>query len=244
MNRDLDLRWQGLRNPTGKTWLSVAWHVSSSRAGGPGSSDCPPQRVSNGYANCCYAIFAWPLGFRVVPPMGTGRNGLSHSARETREPADPTAANTPWPLADVEPRAAEPGKLPWRALGTAAGALLTALVVNPLALTHPETGALGTLLGPGLAEAVGWSVTAGMALLFLATLVAAVVAMLPAADRTSLVLKPGGRLGNGPYRSYGCAPSPGLVEGIVASVETAGLAGVTSIRDGTPRRTSNCVCCR
>jgi len=138
-----------------------------------------------------------------------------------KEVTDPAAANTAWALADDEPRPVEPGKLPWRTLGVAAAALLAALVVHPLALTHPEQGPLGRLLGPGLAEAVGWSLAAAMALLFLATLVAAVVAMLPAADKTALVLKPGGRLGNGPYRSYDCTPSPGLVEGIVASVETA-----------------------
>jgi hypothetical protein len=35
------------------------------------------------------------------------------------------------------------------------------------------------------------------------------------------MLKPGDRLGNGPYRSYDCSPTAGLVEGIAASVETA-----------------------
>jgi hypothetical protein len=41
------------------------------------------------------------------------------------------------------------------------------------------------------------------------------------------VLPPGARLGNGPYRSYDCRPTTALLEGVVASVETAadGLSG-------------------
>jgi serine/threonine protein phosphatase PrpC len=138
-----------------------------------------------------------------------------------KEVTDPTAANTPWPLADDEPQAREPGKLPWRTLSVAGGALLAALIVHPFALTHPETGLLGRLLGHGLAEAVGWSATVGMLLLFIAALVAAIVGAMPPAGRDAPLLKPGDRLGGGPYRSYGCSPSSALVEGITASVETA-----------------------
>ena len=134
---------------------------------------------------------------------------------------DPTAANTPWLLADDEPSTREPAKLPWRTLAVAGGALLAALVVHPLALTHPETGLIGKLLGPGLAEAVGWSATVGMILLFLAALVAALVGILAPTSRAAPMLKPGDRLGKGPYRSYDCSPTAGLVEGIAASVETA-----------------------
>lgn len=99
--------------------------------------------------------------------------------------------------------------------------LLAALIVHPLALTHPATGLIGKLLGPGLAEAVGWSATVGMALLCVAALVAALVGSIAPQGGAMPTLKPGGRLGNGPYRSYVCSPTPGLVEGIVASVETA-----------------------
>jgi protein phosphatase len=139
----------------------------------------------------------------------------------SKEVTDPAAANTPWPLADDEPRAREPGRLPWQTLAVAGAALFAALIVHPFALTHPETGLLGRLLGPGLAEAVGWSATGGMVLLFLAALVAAIVAAMPPAGGAAPVLKPGGRLGGGPYRSYDCTLTPALVEGIAASVETA-----------------------
>ena len=134
---------------------------------------------------------------------------------------DPATANTPWPLADDEPPNREPAPLPWRTLAIAGAALLGALIIHPLALTHPETGLLGRLLGPGLAEAVGWSVTAGMGLLFVGALVAALVGSMTPPGGTTPTLKPGGRLGNGPYRSYDCTPTPELVEGITASVETA-----------------------
>lgn len=134
---------------------------------------------------------------------------------------DPAAATTPWNLADDDPHARPPAKLPVRTLAVAAGALLAALVVNPLALTNPTTGPIGRLLEPGLAEAVGWSATAGMVLLFLSALVAALVGILAPPATAAPVLKPGGRLGNGPYRSYPCIATAGLVEGIAASVETA-----------------------
>lgn len=134
---------------------------------------------------------------------------------------DPATANTPWPLADDDPQPYDSGKLPWRTLAVAGGALLAALIVNPLALTHPTTGPLGTLLGPGLAEAVGWSATGGMILLCLAALVAALVGSLTPAGGATPTLKPGGRLGSGPYRSYDCTPTADLVEGIAASIETA-----------------------
>lgn len=139
----------------------------------------------------------------------------------SKEVTDTAAANTPWPLADDEPRAREFARLPWQTLAVAGAALFAALVAHPFALTHPETGLIGRLLGPGLAEAVGWSATAGMVLLFLAALVAAIVAAMPPSGGATPVLKPGGRLGGGPYRSYDCKLTPPLVEGIVASVETA-----------------------
>ena len=60
-----------------------------------------------------------------------------------------------------------------------------------------------------------------MILLFLAALVAALVGILAPTSRAAPMLKPGDRLGNGPYRSYDCSPTAGLVEGIAASVETA-----------------------
>jgi hypothetical protein len=44
---------------------------------------------------------------------------------------------------------------------------------------------------------------------------------MPPAGGAAPVLKPGGRLGGGPYRSYDCTLTPALVEGIAASVETA-----------------------
>ena len=134
---------------------------------------------------------------------------------------DPAAANTPWPLGEDEAPLREPGKLPWRTLAVAGLALLAALIIHPLALTHPETGLLGRLLGPGLAEAVGWSAAAGMGLLCVGAFVAALVGSFAPPGGTAFTLKPGGRLGNAPYRSYDCSLTPGLIEGIAASVETA-----------------------
>lgn len=136
---------------------------------------------------------------------------------------DPALANSPWPLTTGENRTSErpPQPVPWLPLAVAGGALLAALVVNPLALTNPETGPLGRLLGPGLAEAVGWAATGGMALLCLAASVVALMNLTTSAGGEQRVLPAGAALGSGPYRSYDCTPSTELVEGIVSSVETA-----------------------
>ncbi len=136
---------------------------------------------------------------------------------------DPALANSPWPLTAGENRASErPDQpVPWLPLAVAGGALLAALVINPLALTNPNTGPLGQLLGSGLAEAVGWAATGGMALLCLAATVVSLMALMAPAGGEQRVLPAGASLGGGPYRSYDCTPSTELVEGIVSSVETA-----------------------
>lgn len=139
------------------------------------------------------------------------------------EATDPGLVKTPWPLTDGEGRtaaeAAQP--IPWKPLVMAAAALLAALVVHPQALTHPEEGPLGRLLGPGLAEAVGWALTGGMLLLFLGAIVTAAMGFMLPAGGEERALPAGALLGKGPYRSYDCTPSTELLEGVVASVETA-----------------------
>ena len=84
-----------------------------------------------------------------------------------------------------------------------------------------EIGLVGRLLPPGLAVPIGWTLTAVMGLLFVAGLVASIMAFLPASGGETRVLRAGARLGKGPHRTFSCALTPPLIEGIVTSVETA-----------------------
>lgn len=127
-----------------------------------------------------------------------------------------------WPLTEAaEPETTQ--SVPMAPLAVAAGGLLGALILNPAALLGPD--GLGGMLGD-LAAPLGWTLTAFMVLLFVAGSVAALVMMLGPASGEMLVLRPGAMLGKGPYRSYTCTLSGSLLEGIIASVETAadGLA--------------------
>jgi len=133
---------------------------------------------------------------------------------------DASAGGQPWPLTDDQERGRSPQPVPWRFLAVAAAALMAGLMFNPLALMKAD-GPLGGLLGGPLAEAVGWTLTVGASLLFLGASTAAFVAFLGPGGPERRVLRVGERLGSGPYRSYPCAASPDLVEGIAASVEAA-----------------------
>ena len=63
---------------------------------------------------------------------------------------------------------------------------------------------------------------------FLGSLLAAFLGFLAPTGGDARVLLPGGKLGKGPYRTYDCTPTAGLVERLAATVETAaaGLADV------------------
>jgi len=79
---------------------------------------------------------------------------------------------------------------------------------------------LGGLLGD-FAWPLGMALAGISFLLFVAGTVASIVALIPPTSDEAMVLRPGARLGKGPYRSYDCTLSQSLVEGIVASVESA-----------------------
>jgi protein phosphatase len=136
-------------------------------------------------------------------------------------PKEQTAASanaTPWPLTEGKATVANP-PLPLGTLSVAAGGLLGALIVNPYAMLASD-GPLGAMLGD-LAWPLGLALTGLAILLFMAGTVASIITMLPPTGDDALVLRPGARLGKGPYRSYDCSLSKAIVEGIVASVETA-----------------------
>ena len=125
----------------------------------------------------------------------------------SRDGADTTA----WPLSEEVPAAADRRPVPWGLLATAAASLLVALVAF---------GAKASL-GEGLAQAVAFAVSVVMGLVFLGSLLAAFLGSIAPAGDDVRVLRPGAKLGSGPYRTYGCAASAQLLEGIITSVESA-----------------------
>jgi len=134
-----------------------------------------------------------------------------------KEATDPTASNVAWTLVEEEGRGNPEQRLPLLPLAVAATGLLGALLsfgllVQPGSHDKPD---------PDLSHAIGLALTGVMGLLCLAGLVAAVVAVLAPPDKRTRVLRPGALLGKGPYRTADGTPSAGILEGIVASVETA-----------------------
>jgi protein phosphatase len=125
----------------------------------------------------------------------------------SRDGADTTA----WPLSEETPAAADRRPVPGGLLATAAASLLVALVAF---------GAKASL-GEGLAQAIAFALSVVMGLVFLGSLLAAFLGSIAPAGGDVRVLRPGAKLGSGPYRTYGCAASAQLLEGIIASVESA-----------------------
>ena len=72
-----------------------------------------------------------------------------------------------------------------------------------------------------LTQALAFAVSVVMGLVFLGSLLAAFLGSIAPAGDEVRVLRPGAKLGSGPYRTYGCAASAQLLEGIIASVESA-----------------------
>ena len=103
----------------------------------------------------------------------------------------------------------------------AAGSLLGAL------LCYPGGDLMQTAVGADWAPTIGWPCVGLFALMCIGSLLAAVLGFLVPGGVGGRVLRPGQALGKGPYRSYDCRPTPRLVEGIAASIESAadGLGG-------------------
>jgi len=133
---------------------------------------------------------------------------------------DPNAK--PWLLTGPDTGGRDPAKpIPVRMLILAAVGLFGALIFNPWGseLMGAE-GPFASILGEAR-EAVGFALTGLMGLLAVAGIMGTVLALLGPEGKRIRTLAVGQKLGKGPYREYGCEPSAELVEGIVASVESA-----------------------
>lgn len=123
----------------------------------------------------------------------------------------------PWPLTEDAPATADRRPIPWGLLGVAAASLLVALV----GYGGLTTAGAKTSFGESLANALAFAILVAMGLLFLGSLLAAFLGSIAPEGDGVRVLRPGAKLGGGPYRTYGCAASAQLLEGIIASVESA-----------------------
>ena len=129
-----------------------------------------------------------------------------------------SSSDEPWPLSDEPVASKGATNVPWKWLAISGASLFVALLLVP---NSDVIGWIKGMAGKDAAEAIS---TIGCGAALLAAMASALFALLgflipPAADGRVLPL--GRQLGKGPYRSYSCAPSEPLLEGILGSIEAA-----------------------
>lgn len=142
-----------------------------------------------------------------------------------KEASRTSRGEPPWPMAEPKIPATGQSQVPWKPLAIAGIGLLGALFCAGML-----AGGVGEREGadaPSVTRAVTVGMAIAMSLVFVGGLVTAILGRVSAAGDGPEDLPAGARLGNGPYRNYDCRPSARLLEGIIASVETAadGLSG-------------------
>jgi protein phosphatase len=137
-----------------------------------------------------------------------------------------SSSDEPWPLSDEPVASKGAANIPWKWLAISGASLFAALLLSPDSNLVNDKSLLAQTFGDNAARAIS-IIGSGAALL--AAVASALFALLgflipPAADGRVLPL--GRQLGKGPYRSYSCAASETLLEGILGSIEAAadGLA--------------------
>jgi len=147
-----------------------------------------------------------------------------------KEVSQASPDDEPWPLTETRSEPAAKRTLPWPWLVMAGVGFLTGLVslsFTGLLQTEGESSPPGSL-----ARAVALVSAIASLAACVVGLAAAVFSALNKGAGGGAVLPLGQRLGEGPYRAYDCAVTEPLLEGIVASVETAadGLPDETRVR--------------
>jgi protein phosphatase len=130
-----------------------------------------------------------------------------------------SSSDEPWPLSDEPVAPSGAATVPWKWLAVAGVSLFAGLVLFGL-WSNPDSKANATL------SAIYMFAAGGAALTFVGALLAAFLGFLAPPAGDGRVLAPGRQLGKGPYRTYSCAATEPLVEGILGSIEAAahGLA--------------------
>ncbi|MFM8826072.1 MAG: PP2C family protein-serine/threonine phosphatase, partial [Actinomycetota bacterium] len=170
-------------------------------------------------------------------------------ARATeKEVSKVSSKDEPWPLTEESETSAQRQQVPLKPLLFTAASMFVLLVC----LGTWGVDEFRKLLNGEFPElTILPSVLASIAVLV--SLTFSLLGFLVPPARTGRVLKPKDRLGRGPYRTYRCAPSANLIEGILATVETSaeGLdagaaaqaaAAVRSARDHVTTRSFTLAC--
>jgi protein phosphatase len=132
------------------------------------------------------------------------------------EATRPSRNEAPWPLSEQAISSRQRARRSWLALATAAGFLLAALMFNPYSLlTKPLCDDSPVMHAACLFGSIAALLVGGAALL------AAVLGFLAPAGKRARMLRAGDVLGKAPYRRYDCTPNERLLEGILASLESA-----------------------
>ncbi|MGA0040271.1 MAG: PP2C family protein-serine/threonine phosphatase [Pirellulales bacterium] len=137
----------------------------------------------------------------------------------------------PWQMSETPAEPQSSSGVPWKLLAVALGSFFASLVL--FGLSDPWAKEL--VLSQRLLQIAGTA--CGFA--SVVALLMALLGKVGQAPRSIRILKPDGRLGKGPYRTYDCTPSPALVEGIAASLEEA-LDRVAPERQPSIRRSLDC----
>ncbi len=126
-----------------------------------------------------------------------------------------------WTLSteEAEPTAVQP--LPVKALALAAGALFGGLIFASLTSTDGWDALRSGAWPANPQDGLALMLVGGLGLVFVAALVLALSKLLSPAGSAGFLLPRGKQLGHGPYRSYSCRSSSDLLEGIIASLESA-----------------------
>lgn len=130
-----------------------------------------------------------------------------------QEVTETHADDEPWPMTEPDAPARSSGSVPWKPLVVAAVSLFAALAAwgQALPLDRPPTDLL---------KSAALAATALFSAAFVVSLLWAILQAMGPAESIPAVLVPGARLGKGPYRSYSCAASAEIIEGIVSSIES------------------------
>lgn len=129
-----------------------------------------------------------------------------------------SSSDEPWPLSDEPAKPKGAASFPWKWLAISGASLFAALLLSP---NSDVIDWIEGMIGTDAAAAISM-IGCGAALL--AAIASALFALLgflipPSVD--GRVLAPGRQLGKAPYRSYSCAASEPLLEGILGSIESA-----------------------
>lgn len=130
-------------------------------------------------------------------------------------------SDEPWPLSDEPAAPSGAATVPWKWLAVAGVSLFAALLFSPWSNWMSSNGWLAQAIGSAIVEPVSYISSIAFLLVSLASVLFAFLGFLLPTTGDGRVLAPGRQLGKGPYRSYPCAATEQLLEGMLGSIEAA-----------------------